>query len=83
MLRDGGLPGHLSPSNSWAPTRGLGSDGLCEIRVPAAFRGIDHADFYRRGWRDAEACREPADMHGYPAALKLAYIAGGLDAAAR
>jgi len=56
---------------------------ISEIQIPAAFRGIDQADFYRRGWRDAEALREPADMHGYPAALKLAYIAGGIDATAR
>ena len=53
-----------------------------KIAVPAPFGSVDQADFYRRGWRDAEAGNESANLEGYPAALKLAYIAGGLDAAA-
>lgn len=56
---------------------------LCEIKVPEAFDSPDQADFYRRGWRDAETRGEPAALHGYTAPLKLAYLAGGMDATAR
>lgn len=56
---------------------------IAAIEVPEVFaRNHSQADFYRRGWRDAQTGNEPATMRGYPAALALAYAAGGMDAMA-
>ncbi|MHB0926906.1 MAG: hypothetical protein ACYC1F_10420 [Gallionellaceae bacterium] len=56
---------------------------IAAIEVPEVFaRCHNQADFYRRGWRDAQAGQQPATMRGYPAALALAYAAGGMDAMA-
>lgn len=56
---------------------------IAAIEVPEVFaRNHNQADFYRRGWRDAEASKQPDPMQGYPAALALAYTAGGMDALA-
>lgn len=54
---------------------------LNKITVPQCFRSADQADFYRRGWRDAEAGKAPQELKGYAAALVLAYASGGMDAA--
>lgn len=56
---------------------------IAAIEVPEVFaRCCNQADFYRRGWHDAETGKEPTSMIGYPAALTLAYVAGGMDALA-
>lgn len=56
---------------------------IAAIEVPEVFaRNHNQADFYRRGWCDAETGKDPASMRGYPAALALAYTAGGMDALA-
>lgn len=60
---------------------------IAAIEVPEVFkRNVAQADFYRRGWRAAQAGEQPSSMkcaaQGWPAPLVLAYVAGGMDAAA-
>lgn len=53
------------------------------ITVPPCFaKNADQADFYRRGFLDCANGKVPSDMSGYPAALRMAYLCGGLDGAA-
>ena len=82
-LKSSQLAPKAKPASRDAQGPTNGGDGMTDldkIKVPAAFCAADQADFYRRGWRDGELGRAPANMDGYPAALKLAYIAGGMDA---
>ncbi len=51
-----------------------------DVRIPDSFaRHFDQADFYRRGFIDASSGKEPMELNGYPAPLRLAYVSGGLD----
>lgn len=53
---------------------------LHQIPIPPGFTA-EEADFYRSGHRDGELGRDPRDMSGYTAALRLAYFQGGMDGA--